>query len=253
MTTPTNALTYNLYIAAITNLAVVDPPTLVAGVATTNDPNFQALIPNMLDYAELRLQRDLDLLPLETERSYALTSGTQAFSFPVADFVTIRTILVNGVPLLPVTKEYCQNVYGTASTLGPPQVFAMYGGDAATAGNTSNNIILGPPPDQAYPMVVTGTTRAPSLYLNATTPLAATATTFISTWLPDLLIQASMIYLSLYQRNYLPTSNDPQMMGAFESQYQTLMNAARTEELRKRFSASAWSSLPTSAAATPTR
>lgn len=253
MTSPTNALSYNLYVAAITNLAVVDAPTLVSGVATTDDPNFQALIPNMLDYAELRIQRDMDLLPLETSRTYTLSSGVNTLPLPVADFVTVRTIEANGVPLLPVSKEFIQNCYGSGSTLGSPTYFAMYGGDSATAGNTSNIILVGPPPAGAYGVTVTGTTRAPSLYLNATTPLAASAFTFISQWLPDLLVQASMIYLSLYQRNYLPTSNDPQMMGAFEQQYQTLMGAARTEELRKRFSASAWSSTPTSVAATPTR
>lgn len=251
MVIPVTALTYNGYVSAIANLAVEDV-SLVAGVMTGNAA-FEVLAPNMITFAENKIERDLNLLPLETSRSYALTAGNNQLQLPVADFVTIRSVMVNGVPLTPVTKEFLQNCYGSAGTLATPLYFAMYGGDATTGGNTYNNIIVGPWPDSNYATVATGTTRSPTLYQNATTPLAATGTTFISTWLPDLLLMASAVYLSAYQRNWGKMADDPAMALSYEAAYQGLLGSARTEELRKRFEASAWSSTPTSVAATPTR
>jgi len=246
MTTPANALSYNLYVAQIIQMAVSDAPTLVAGVMTGN-ADFQAIVPSMLNYAELRIQRDIDLLALETTGSYALTSGVNTLAVPTADFVTIRTaeVTANGVtaPMLPVAKEFLQNVYGGGSTLGVPLYYAPYGGDRATGGLTSNNILVGPWPSGAFPVTLTGTIRMPSLYLFANSADAANKYTFISTWLPDLLVQASMIYIAEFQRNFLPTSNDPEMLGAYEGQYQNLLKGAIVEEARKRFSASAWTAI----------
>ena len=56
------ALTYNGYITQIATLAVVNTTT-TAGIVVGVDAPFNAIIPQMLNYAELRIQRDLDLLP----------------------------------------------------------------------------------------------------------------------------------------------------------------------------------------------
>lgn len=253
MTTPnTVPLTWNTWVSAVANLAVEDV-SLIGGVMTGN-ANFNQALATAISYSELRIERDLDLLALETTRTYTLTSGNNILPLSANDFVTVRTIEAAGVPLLPVSKEFIQNCYGSASASGPPIYFAMYGGDLATGGNVSNNVLLGPPPDQPYATTVTGTIRMPSLYLTAISPTAATATSWISTNLPDALIMCAMVSISAYQRNFSGMSaNDPQMPVSYETQYQELMSAAKIEELRKRFTASAWSSTPTSVAATPTR
>ena len=124
---------------------------------------------------------------------------------------------------------------------------------AWNGGNTFNNIVFGPYADNTYSVVVNGTIRLPSLYKFATQALAATAKTFISTYLPDLLVQASMIYISQFQRNFGPAANDPNMGPTYELQYQNLLKSAFVEEARKKFEASAWSSMSPSVAATPTR
>lgn len=257
MTTPqTTPLTYNGYVTQVATMAVVATQT-VSGVVEGVDTAFNNIIPQMLNYAELRIQRDLDLLPALTTRSYTMTANSNILSIDVDDFVTIETISItnNGQtsPLLPCTKEFLQNVYGTATGIGLPKYFAMLGGDLATGGNTSNNIIYGPYSDAAYTTSVLGTVRLPTLYKNATTALANTDTTFISTYLPDLLVQASMIYIAQFQRNFGQASNDPAMGPTYELQYQNLLRGAGVEEARKKFSASAWSSMSPPAAATPTR
>jgi len=73
-------------------------------------------MPQMLNYAELRIQRDLDLLPLQTDNSsYSLTAGNNVLSLSVNDFVTVQNIAVlsgtQRTTLTPVTKEYLQAVF----------------------------------------------------------------------------------------------------------------------------------------------
>jgi hypothetical protein len=229
---------------------------VIASPAT--DPNLTALMPQMLNYAELRIQRDLDLLPLQTDNStYSLTAGNNVLSLSVNDFVTVQNIAVlsgtQRTTLTPVTKEYLQAVFDDTSFTAAPQYFAPYGGDAATGGDTSLNFLVGPAPDQSYQLLITGTTRAPSLFKYANTVLAPTATTFISAFLPDLLLMASMVFISAYQRNFSASADDPNMAINYEKTYQTLLKGAMGEELRKRFRASAWSSEAPSPAATSVR
>lgn len=254
----TNALTYNGYITQVGTLAVVQLQT-VAGVVQGQDASFNAMIPEMLNYAELRIQRDADLIAFQSTNTtpYTLTAGNQFLSIPVGDFIIVQSadVVVNNVPtpLLPVTKEFLRYCYSDPTYLAAPQYFAMHGGDWATAGNTSVVIEVGPFPDLNYNVNITGIQRMPSLYNYANSGQAGTNTTFISTWLPDLLVLASMIYITMYQRNFSPTASDPQMGVSYESQYMTLLRGAMTEEARKRFQASAWSAYSEPVAATPTR
>lgn len=235
-------MNYTEYVQQIATMAVIP----------VADPNYTIIIPQMINYAELRMQRDLDFLSTQTSNtSYSCTAGNNTLTIPTSSFVTLQTIEVtNGsgvsTPLLPVAKEYIQNVWGSGSTQGIPVIFAVYGGDSATAGETSQNIILGPTPDSAYALRLTGTIRS--------TPLSATNTsTFISVYLPDLFIMASMIYISAYQRNFGRINDDPAMAQTYESQYQALKASALLEENRKKFQASAWTSYSPSPAASPTR
>jgi hypothetical protein len=105
---------------------------------------------------------------------------------------------------------------------------------------------VGPVPDQAYPVEVVGTFRPNSLS-------AANTTTFISLYLPDVFIMASMIYISAYQRNFGRANDDPQMAITYESQYQALLKTAIVEEARKKFDAAGWSSQSPATVATPSR
>ena len=235
------------YVTQIAEMAVV-PAT---------DANYVAILPAMITYAENRIYRDLDFLVTVNTGTYSVTGGNRQVAIPTADFVTIQQVNLqaSGVtsPLLPVTKEYLDVVYPNPTPASAPQYFAMYGGDSATGGATYQNIVVGPYPDQSYPVLLTGTIRMPSLYEFATPAYAGVSTTFISAYLPDLLIMASMIYISAFQRNFGRQSDDPAMAQSYESQYQTLLKGAITEEYRKKMQAAAWSSTSSSPVATPTR
>lgn len=249
----TNSLTYNAFATALGVMAVEATQT-VGGVVQGVSAAFTTNIPLALSYAENRIQRDVSLVPAMTSMSsYSLIAGNNVLSLATGDFVTVETISINGAPLLPVSKEFLQNVYGTNANSAQPVMFAPYGGDQSTGGNTANNFIVGPWPDSNYPLVITGMQRLPSLYKFANVTDANTGTTFISTWLPDLLLTASMIWLSGFQRNFAATSDQPEMGVSWEVEYGKLIAGVGTEEARKRFASSAWSSQAPTPVATPTR
>jgi hypothetical protein len=256
MAQPT-ALTYN---GLVTQVCLLSPYlySMVAGVVTPQAPEFTALIPMMLNYAEQRIQRDMELLNTQVMRGpYPLVVGSNQLSVPPADLLVVQDVLVNigGVPtpMNPVSKSYVQTVWPSTSTPGPPKVVALQGGDTLTQGLTGTILIFGPPPDAPYQVNCIGESRAPTLAGFANTAQAATSTTWISTWLPDLLVMACMIYVSAYQRDFGRQSDDPQMAQSYENQYETLLSGANKQEFQRRWEADAWSALAKSPVATPTR
>jgi hypothetical protein len=143
------------------------------------------------------------------------------------------------VPLLPATKEFLDAVYGSSFTANraAPKYFVPF---------NETLFFVGPVPDQAYPVEVVGTYRPNSLSTTNTS-------TFISLYLPDIFIMASMVYISAYQRNFGRQSDDPAMAQSYESQYKALLQSAIVEEARKKFDAAGWSSQSPATIATPTR
>lgn len=248
----TTGLSYNgtvsgttSYITQISTLAVVE---------ATNSA-FLAILPQMLTYAENRIYRDIDFLSTQVVRTYTLSSGTNVLTIPASDFITVQTLNINYAsnayrPLIPTTKEFIRNVYGDPAAAGVPMYFAMYGGDLATYGTTSDNILVGPTPNASFTMQVSGTVRPPSLGDGTN---GTVTSTFVSLYLPDLLIMASMIYISAYQRNFGRANDDPQMAVTYESQYNALLKGAVVEEARKKFQAAGWTAYSPSQVATPTR
>ena len=239
----TTGLTYNEYVTELANLAVVEP----------TDVNFVANLPQCITYAENRIYRDLDLLATVTAASgYSLVAGNRQLTFPLAAFITLQEVNVitpvgisnpnagTRVSLCPVTKVWLDVTYPSATVTGVPAYMAML---------NQNTVHLGPWPDQNYAVELVGTVRPDSL-------AAANATTFISLYLPDLFLMASMVFISGYQRDFaLGTSqpNDPAMPINYESQYQVLLKGAMVEESRKKFEAGGWTSMSPAVVATPSR
>lgn len=236
----TTGLTYSQYVTQISTMAVVEP----------TDPAFVTILPQMITYAENRIYRELDFLFTSVSNtSYACSTSTRQISVPAGTFVVPEQIniitpagttnpdLGTRVPLLPTTKEFLDAVYGDSQGKALPKYFCPF---------DDYTFLVGPYPDETYQVEIVGTIRPDSLS-------ATNTSTFISLYLPDLLIMASMIYVSAYQRNFGRANDDPQMAVTYESQYQALLKGAMSEEGRKKFEAAAWSSQSTSASATPTR
>jgi hypothetical protein len=233
-------LTYDTFKTQLAELSVVP----------TTDPNFLLILPEAIEYAELRIQRDVDFLSTVVSDVSSTTSpGASTITIPPGSFVTLQNLNIitpagavvpdNGtrVPLLPTSKEFLQYCWPSGGNAGVPAYFAMV---------NDTTIAFGPWPDDAYTIEMLGTIRFETL--SADNPA-----TFISTYLPDLMLMAAMIYVSGYQRNFGRQSDDPQMAVSYESQYTALLTGVVKEEYRKKFAASAWTSQSSSPVATPTR
>jgi hypothetical protein len=236
----TTGLTYSQYVTQIATMAVV----------AENDPAFVEILPQMITYAENRMCRDLDFLFTSTALTgYACTMGTRSITIPEGTIVVSEQINIitpagtadpnsgTRVPCLPTTKEFLDAVYGASAYTGVPQYFVPF---------NDNLFLIGPYPDANYFVEIVGTFRPTSLSVS-------TPTTFISLYLPDVMIMASMVYVSAYQRNFGRQSDDPAMAQSYEGQYQALLKGAAVEEARKKFEASGWSSQSPSPVATPSR
>jgi hypothetical protein len=256
-----NPLSFNDWVTNVGVMAV-EQTQIVGGVAQFISPPLQAILPQILSYAEGRIQRDIDALQARTANQYALTAGQNIFSIPLSDFLTAESIevcqvsnnvIVNTSPLLPVSKEFIQNCYAGIGSAGTPMYYAMFGSTFGDGSDTNMNVLLGPTPNFSYPIRVTGTIRMASLFLFANIDQADTSFTYISQWLPDMLMMASMIYVSGFQRNFSSMSDSPDTGATWEKQYQALRIGAIMEEDRKKQNGSGWSGYSTPTSATPTR
>lgn len=259
--TSLNPLSFNAWVQAVGVMAVAQTQA-TSGVWGFIETPLQTVLPQILSYAEGRIQRDIDALQASAVNQYTLTAGNNQLTIPVGDFLVIETlelqqvsngVVVNSTPMIQVSMEFIQNCYSSVFSSGVPKYFAMYSNPLGSNPNANTNILLGPSPNYAYAVNVNGVVRMPSLYQFATAVAADTSYTYISQWLPDLLLMASMIFISGYQRNFSANSDDPAMPVNYEKQYRTLLAGAIAEENRKKGMGSAWSSYSAPVSATPTR
>ena len=233
-------LTYSSYVTDLANLLVV-PAT---------DPFYLTVLPNIIDDSEQRIYRELDLLStIVRDSTGTLTANSRNFTFPqhfvVSESINVFTpVTVNTYrnQLVPVSREFLDAVYpdeAAGSCCGPavPQYYAMI---------TDQTIIVGPSPDAAYTLEVVGTVRP--------APLSATnTTTYLTLYLPDLFMTASLVFAAGYLQNYGAMVDNPQQAMSWETHYKALFESANIEENRKKYASAAWTPKQPAPLATPPR
>lgn len=202
-------------------------------VTTTTDPGFVTILPSIIDYAEQRAYRELGLLTTVVRQTGTLTANSRDFTLPTGSgrFVTVDGINVYTPvstttlrhALVKVTRDFIDVAWPSEAAVSAATVPVYY------AMLTDQTVILGPPPGAGFTTEVVGFIRP--------TPLSATTTTtFLTSFLPDLFLAASMVFASGYQKNFGSQSDDPRASQSWEQQYQTLKASADSEETRKKFS-----------------
>lgn len=226
-------MNYSSYIAQIANLMAADPTTT----------EFQTMVPGMIAYAENRIYRELDLLNnVVVNSTQNLTAGNRYFTLPTNGtngvFYTITGVNVitpaGSAPdagtrnqMTAVTMDYLNSVWNSGSSASVPTNFAMV---------DQFHIIVGPWPNANYTLEIIGTIQP--------TPLSQTnTTTFLTTYLQDLFVAASMIFASGYMRDFGSQADNPQQAQSWENQYETLLKSAMMLELRKKWAGPGWTSL----------
>lgn len=236
------ALNYSSYVTDLANMLPVP----------ASDPGFVTVLPNIIDDAEQRLYRELDLLnTIVRDSSAALVAGNRNFTLPSVQgtFLVVEDMNVitpagqanpdQGTrhPLLPTSKEALDFLYPSNSGAGVPVYFAPI---------TQGQYIVAPWPDAAYQVEVVGTQRP--------APLSASNThTLLTDYFPDLFMAASLIFAAGYQQNFSAMGDNPQSALAWEAHYQALIKSAAVEEMRKKHGSEGWSSKQPDPLATPPR
>lgn len=229
---------YTQYVQTLANTLVV----------TSTNANYQLELPIIIDIAEQRCYRELQLLDtIVRDNSGTLTANSRNFTFPqhfvVSESMNVFTPVsttTNRIQLVPASREFIDHVYGNEASVTTPSIPIYY------AMITDQQIIVGPPPDVAYTMEVIGTIRP--------TPLSSTnPTTYLTQYLPDLFFAASMSIAAGYLQNFGAQSDNPQMATSWEGTFTALLGSANKEEEQKRYAAQAWSSKPPAVLATPPR
>lgn len=229
---------YTQFVTAIAELMVVP----------TSDPDFQAVLPNIIDDGEQRCYRELDLLnTIVRDQSGSLVANSRNFTFPqhivVLESLNVFTpfgTTANRNPLIPVTREFLDAVWGNETAPQVPSIPNYY------AMITDQTIIVGAPPDAAYVMEVIGTIRPAPLSVS-------NATTYLSLYLPDLFLAACMVFAAGYQQNFSSMSDNPAQSMSWEAHYKSLFDSANVEENRKKYAAQAWTPKQPASIATPPR
>lgn len=220
-------------------------------VVPVNDAGFVTALPTIIQDAEQRVYRELDLIStVVSDASEALTAGRRSFALPGGNaFYVIEQIniitpagttdpeLGTRNPVLPATKDVLNMLYPSNAGAGVPAVFARI---------TQSTLVFGPWPDANYTVEVVGTQRP--------TPLSDTNTnTFLTQYLPDVFFAAAMVFACGYQKNFSAMGDQPQSAVAWEQHYEKLKTSAAVEELRKKFASEGWSSAQPDPIATPAR
>lgn len=264
-----NGFTYASYEAALTTQI----PSLPA------DPNFQTILPDCIDYAELSIERDLDLLVAKGQIILGLTTPNIQYYAVPSTVIVLESLSSQTGPLVPVSRDFINTTYPSYPTYlldpsgnpildpdgnvtvtgivpgaptGPPKYFTLEGNALTTGGppeqawSPGQRVLIGPAPDLAYPLFGYGVQRPDPLS-------AANPTTYISTELPDLFWAASMIYMAGYTKNFGAQSDNPQMAVSWEQEYQRLLKGANVEQARSKFQAQGWTAQPVAPIATPPR
>lgn len=211
---------YNSYVLVMAEMAAIND---------VNEPNFQAILPAMIDYAEQRIYRDLNLLATITRATVAATPNSRNVILPQvngANFVAVQGVNVmigtQRASLVPKSRYFVDFFNGgnEQSVAGQnPMVYAML---------TDQIILIAPAPGSAMTVEIVGTVRLTALS-------ASNQQTFLTQNLPDLFLAASMVFLSGFQKNFGAQADAPQASQSWESQYQNLRKSANDEEIRKRY------------------
>lgn len=241
-------LTYTTFVSEIATITAITSSVLVNG-----DNNFAGIMGGIIDYAEGRLWRDLDLPAVSvTDTSVTCSSGVRSISLSTTQGALLVLQTVNlltsagatssyatRVPLVPASQAVIDMIYPSAasSNCGQPQYFTRL---------SDVELVFGPTPDQAYGTEVIGTIRPAPLS-------ATTTTTWLSANIPELMVAAGMVFAAGHMRDFGSQSDNPQMAQSWETQYGILLKEMKNDSERMKFMSEGWGSQGPAPIATPPR
>jgi hypothetical protein len=200
---------------------------------SATDADWINSLPTIIELAEKRCYRDLDLLEANvTDSTGILAVNSRTFTLPTTygRFLAVEQaamILLTGdlAPLTPASTQFIDALWpaNTApTTTTVPAYFARLD-DAALMVGPMLGSGLG-----SLTMQIRGTIRPAALSVG-------NPTTWLTLYAYDLFFAAAMLAASAYMRNFGAQSDNPAMAVSWDKEYSARLMAAKTEELRKKF------------------
>lgn len=191
-------------------------------VVPETDAGFVAILPQIIDYAEGRIYKDMDFLAtaaLDTSRSFAI--GNREVDYPSL-MIAVESVSVisagTRTPLREVSLEFLNAIWPTVATTGTVSWWARVDG---------TKIAVAATPAAASTVEFYGKKRPAAMS-------STTTTTYIGTNHSELLVTACMIFASGYQKNFGSQSDDPKMAMSWEQQYTKLLQSSLADEARRK-------------------
>ena len=221
----------------------------MTGYGDGTDPNFVQILPTCIAYAENRIYREADFISTVIRDTGVLTANSRNFVLPenVGMFNVVRqmnlitpanTAPTSGTrnPMTPVSTEVMDMLWPSETAPTTPSIPTMFA--MLTQNNVENqttNALVGPAPDDTYNVEVIGT-------VNPTPLSASNTTTYLTLFLWDLMIAASMVFMTGFQKSFGAQADDPKFAMSWEQTYQVLFKSADLVDARQRFAATSWTS-----------
>jgi len=226
-----------------TNYPTFQAQLLNAVAAVSSDVNWATELPLVIDRAEQRCYRDLDMLAARVTTIPGTLALSRSQVIPPPVFIAVEQISVitpvgassSGIrnPLVRSSPQFIDLCWPSDATApGVPQYYAMI---------SDTTFLIGPAPSQSYNWEVRGPQRPTALS-------SANSSTILTQNYPDLFFAAAMVEAGMYMRFV-----EPQMATTWLAEYGALKASAIIEEQRKRNMAEGWVDKQPSPVAKPPR
>ena len=213
---------------------LLEYPLVSASSATpSSDPNFNNILPAIINDAEQRIYRDVDFLNDREENStLPVTISSRNFTIPTEIIVVQSLSLIVPAPDAPNVATRVSLLRTSVDALN-----ALWPSEAVTATPAQNqsyyamlnntNALIAPTPDAAYVCEIVGVFRPTAMSSTNTT-------TYLGTYMPDLFLNACMAFAAGFQRDFGAQSENPQVSNSWEAKYQLSKTSVLDEEARRR-------------------
>lgn len=213
---------------------LLEYPLVNAASATpSSDPNFNNILPAIINDAEQRIYREVDFLNnREQDSTLPVTVSSRNFTIP-SEIIVVQSLALivpspdtpaagTRISLLPVSVDALNALWPQESVTAVPVQNESY---FAMLSNTQ--ALIAPTPPAAYIAEVTGVFRPTAMS-------SANTTTYLGTNFPDLFLNACMSFAAGFQRDFGAQSEDPKLSNSWENKYQISLKSVLDEEARRR-------------------
>lgn len=189
---------------------------LERGATFATDPTVYEQLPNLVNLAERRLQRDIKVVGTISVVSSTMIDGTAVYAKPdrwretVSMFAGVGTGNNTRKEIYPRSYEYCRSFWPNQTTTGEPRFYADY---------DYQHWLIVPTPDEAYPYEILYNEQPPYLDDN-------TQTNWFTEYAPDALLYGSLMEAQPFLKN-------EEMIGVWRDFYTIAISAINGEDLRQ--------------------